>query len=140
LDRGGWLRALGRKLLSLYDRLFSDPCLFDPDELYRGVHPHWVKPNGEISSGAFDGDEMSVDIAKKTTAQRSWARIRKMHAGIASITVGLARSLKQEVRHHPVPLNYAHGLVIGKKTSSVRKQFARSAKWVIRPKIDGRTS
>ncbi len=136
MDRDGWLEVLGRKLLSLYARLFSDPCLLDPDELYRGVHPDWVKPNGEISSGAFDGDEMSVDIAKKTTPERSWNRMRKIQAGMASVTVRLARSLKQEVRHHPLPLNHAHGLVVGKKTSSVRKQFARKATWVVRPNQD----
>ena len=127
-----WLTFLEDRFISLYARIFGHAVIFDPDELYRGVHPNWVR-NGEISSGAFDGDMMSVDLAKITTVERCWRRMKRTQAGLASITAGLARSQKQEVKHYPIPLNHAHTLVIGKKTRAVQRRLAKNARWVIKP-------
>ncbi len=128
------VNRLSQKFCALYARFFRIKVLLDLDKLYRAIHPTWVMPDGSISSGAFDGIEMSVDLASKTTVSRCWRRFRQPRGGLASVTVGFARALKQEVRHHPQPCNNAHTLVIGKKTRSVQRQLARNAQWEIHPK------
>jgi hypothetical protein len=121
------------RLLDLYAWVFrSREAIPDCDRLYRAVHSNWVKPDGTISSGAFDGINMSVDLASKTTKERVWRRFRKRTAGLALVTVRLARDLKQDVRHSPEPFRYSHTLVLGRKTQATRKRFARNAIWVIR--------
>lgn len=52
---------------------------------------------------------------------------------LASFTAGLARQKKQGVAREPLPKEPAHGVVFGKKTGSVRKNFAKKSVWVIPP-------
>lgn len=125
-----WVR---RHFLRFYASLFrSRRHLTDIEILFRGINPiHFDK--GRITSAAFhdssiDG-KMSVDVASMTTADRSLKKLRKKGFGLASFTVGLARSLNQRVAHEPVPLNHAHGSVIGRKSQGVRRKFARNARW-----------
>lgn len=47
----------------------------DEDSLYRRIHPEQLKPDGEISSAAFKGDETSVDWAKYATPKKNAARV-----------------------------------------------------------------
>ena len=54
---------------------------------------------------------------------------------LAAITAGLARQLDQTVAHEPDEDEPAHAVVIGKKTSKVRKRFAKEAEWVIPPPL-----
>ncbi len=87
--------------------------------------------NGKIMSAAFQNssfdDKMSVDIASMTALERSFKKLKRRGFGLASFSVGLARGLNQQVAHEPVPLNYAHGSVIGRKSKTVRRKFARMA-------------
>lgn len=135
MDRPGWLNFLENKLLWFYGLTVGTTEILDPDELYRAVHPTQVQPDGSISTAVFrTTDEMSVDLARRTTTEKAWRRMRKRgSAAMVSITASLARVRNQRVMNQPVPLNHAHTLVIGKKTSSVAKHLARGANWVIKP-------
>lgn len=124
---------LKESILSFYSRLLSKRSVADEDLLYRAIHPVFVKPDGTISSGAFNDEKMSVDLASKTTVSKSWKRFQRTQAGLASFPVSLAKRLKQLVRHDPLPWNHSHTLVLGKKTGSIRKELARNAKWEVAP-------
>ena len=102
----------------------------DSDELYRRIHPSQVK-DGRPTSAAFKDLELSVDLARLTTCQRSLRRY-PLH-GLASIITGHARSQQQVVFHDPLETNPAHALVKGTKTLSVARSLARSAKWEVLP-------
>ena len=104
----------------------------DADDLYRRIHPLQVR-DGRPTSAAFTDPELSVDLAKLTTPQPSLSDYASH--GLASIIAGHARSLRQEVFHNPVESNPAHALVKGKKTPSIAKSLARSAKWEVLPPI-----
>ncbi len=51
----------------------------------------------------------------------------------AAITAGLARSMKQGVAKDPLPDESAHGVVVGNKTDSVKRNLAKNSTWVIPP-------
>ena len=105
----------------------------DADDLYRRIHPLQVK-DGRPTSAAFTASELSVDLAKLTTPEQSLSDCASY--GLASITAGHARSLGQEVFHDPVESNPAHALVKGKKTASIARSLARSARWQVFPPND----
>jgi len=102
----------------------------DADALYRRIHPSQVK-EGRPSSAAFNNAELSVDLARLTTPERSLMGY-PLH-GLASITAGDARFLKQTVIHDPLETNPAHALVKGHKTLRIAKSLALSAKWEVLP-------
>lgn len=102
----------------------------DADELYRRIHPSQVK-DGMPTSAAFKDVELSVDLARLTTLERSLTGYPSH--GLASITAGHARSLKQTVFHDPLEANPAHAIVKGHKTLSIARSLARSAKWEAPP-------
>ena len=102
----------------------------DADDLYRRIHPSQVK-DGKLTSAAFKDLQLSVDLARLTTPQRSLSR-HPSH-GLASITALVARSLGQEVIHNPLNINPAHALVIGNKSLATARSLARSATWVLLP-------
>src|SRR3990170_1644051 len=100
----------------------------DADDLYRRIHPLQVR-DGRPTSAAFTDPELSVDLARLTTPEHSLSG----HAthGLASITAGHARSLRQDVFHEPLETNPAHALVRGKKTPSIARSLARSVTWML---------
>jgi hypothetical protein len=55
--------------------------------------------------------------------------------GIAFITAELARERSQLLARDPLPDKPAHALVVGNKTTSAKRMFARFADehWVVRP-------
>jgi hypothetical protein len=93
------------------------------------------------TSDAFVNDTdtpMSVALADKCNGVET---ILEGHQGffVVSFTAGFARSLSQRVAldQRPGKPNW-HAFVIGKKTDSVRKQFAKKFQWVVPPSEKGR--
>lgn len=126
----GWVRNL---FLRLYARAFAERCLLDEDILFRRIHPDLIHPDGTISKGAFRDTELSVDLARMATPERARARAKGPGYGLAGFSVAIARTLKQQVEHAPVPCNPAHTLVVGQKPQSIARKFAEQAKWVLKP-------
>jgi len=74
---------------------------------------------------------MSVDIAEETTIEA----IENVSPNdlIVEFTAGFARGLDQKIIRAPIPGNDAHAEVMGKKTKSKKKAFAKSCIWVKGP-------
>lgn len=123
----------------------DDPAIRDDDILWRRV-PDWpdfiVKDKSDerirrVSSAAFDddvdGDPMSVFVARMTTVEV----VLSGHEGfgVVEFTAGFVRRppLGQVVFLAEVDEQPGHAKVAGRKTSGVRRAFARSARWVRRP-------
>jgi hypothetical protein len=124
----------------------DDETIGRGDPLWRRIPPWHVVDNGvggfRISSAAFDDDTdghpMSVILgAEVQRAKRDPRSCLEGCAqfGLASITAGFARDLGQGVQRNPLEVEPAHALAFGRKTKSVRKQFATAATnaWVIKP-------
>lgn len=85
----------------------------DNDMLYRRIPPWHFKPDGSISSAAFNGEKTSVDWEKYTTPEKTLAVHQDFR--LASIMALIPRQLNQEVNRDPLPDNLAHSLIIEKK-------------------------
>lgn len=49
---------------------------------------------------------------------------------IASFSAKLARELAQKIVKDPIEGAPAHGLVVGKKTKSIKRQFSQNSVWI----------
>jgi len=111
--------------------------ILNEDELYRRFPDVWLRDDGRISSAAFQNtsntDDMSVDLARLTTPQKTAAVYPG--CGVASFLAELPRKLGQQVLHDPIPTNFAHSNVRGKKTESIRKKLANGSNVVLLPAI-----
>jgi hypothetical protein len=107
------------------------------DFVYRRIHPTWQKGPGKLSTAAFTQQELSVDLASLTVAERTLRRGKDPDFGIAKLSVHKIRVLpvnekfKQEVEHAPRIFNWAHTHVNGKKTDAVKKRLTECAEMVI---------
>lgn len=117
----------------------DDPTIVDDDVLFRRIPPVWLTP-GEggrkrISSAAYKDFELSILVEALMTAARrppNDALHDYPDACLVSIMAGFARQHGQKVlKDNAPPHDPAHGLVVGKKTGSVSKAFARASRWVI---------
>jgi hypothetical protein len=107
----------------------DDPRIKDSAELWRRIHPMWVKREEtrfRVTSQAFqnseDGSPMSVDQAELSTPENSL----KGHPdySLVGFTAGFARGeCNQKISPYPFPDNPAHTYVVGQKSSSVRKKI-----------------
>ena len=116
------------------NHLASEPI---PDSalLFRRIHRIFFDSvSGHVSSGAFDGLEMSVNWNKYATAEETAAQDGSgSTVAVASITAEFCRSLQQTVIHDPLPAqtgapaNRAHALVRGQKSKSVKRRLRDAA-------------
>ena len=104
----------------------------DEDYLYRRIHPNHYDPDADkISSAAFKGGpETSVDWAKHTTPAKSIHKHPTHH--LASIQAKIPRSKEQKVEHSPSLRNYAHSLIIGKKTTPIARYLAERSTLIVK--------
>lgn len=99
--------------------------IHDEEKLHRRVHPHFIKSDGSLSSGAFKDPEMSVDRAAYRPLNGTLEGCPEH--GCASLETAFARSLEQEVLAVPELLNPAHAHVSGRKTQSIARKLARNS-------------
>ena len=93
------------------------------ERLWRRVHPNHFK-DGRLTSAAFSGFEMSVDIAN---IQRDMSITLGNDAGVADFEAAAAQSLNQQTVADPLPDNPAHALVVGHKPKSVKRSLREAA-------------
>lgn len=94
----------------------------DADNVYYRIDPMYFKPNGQISSGAYNRPEMSVNLERLTTVNKTLKGYAEKGFGVVSLPVGPLRyNHSQKVGHKPVICNYAHSLVIGQKTTPIKQ-------------------
>lgn len=100
----------------------GEPSAFQLGDLfYRYIHPKLADQDGWPNSGAFDGDELSVDLAALTNLDRMQER-RPGH-GVVALTKAVCDELGLEIRPDPLPDNPPHCLILGRKTVSIRRRL-----------------
>jgi hypothetical protein len=119
----------------------DDPSIPDDAILWRRIPSYHVVYDHNIgcerpTSDAFvDSPDTPMSVALATRC-KDVDEFLEGHAGFAvvSFTAGFARSLGQRVAADERPDQPAwHAFVIGKKTHSVRKKFAKNFTWVVAP-------
>lgn len=125
--------------------LEDDATIPDTSDLWRRIHPTWIiydenlkswRPTTQAFNDDSEGGPMSVVLAPEVLASgRTSKDILARFTGysLAAISAALARELDQGIKRDPEPEEPAHAVVVGKKTSSVRKTFSRKARWEIPP-------
>jgi hypothetical protein len=120
----------------------DDVTISAEEPLLRRVRPGWIIPDHNRgrwrpSKAAFqnsdDGSPMSVHLASVLQAAGlplTAALAGHDGYGLVSLTAGLVRSLGQIVVRDPLPNDPAHGLVVGNKTESRRKNMMEGCEWV----------
>ena len=110
----------------------------DVDDLYRRIVPYYVKKNGGISSAAFMKDrgkrpdnEISVEIARLTTADECARRYGDRGFRVIALAAGSARAPGFVVRHDPVPDCYPHALIVGDNTTDLCQRLAAASRIVL---------
>lgn len=127
-------------------RFPDDASISDETPLLRRIPPWHFRNDPNVhggmrpSSAAFeddrDGEPMSVyrqDVIELEGG--AYTRVLAGHAGFALVSLGAhqVRERQQTVHPQPLPGESAHAVVCGPKTDSVRRYWAKSAKWVVWP-------
>ena len=119
----------------------DDPTIGHDAELWRRIPPwHFYRdPNDgstRPSSAAFeddsDHDPMSIVLGEECAGPASVLAGHDSYA-LAAFTARLAREKGQKLVRDPLPDEPAHGLVVGTKTTSTRRAFAKHSRWVVEP-------
>lgn len=113
----------------------SRVVIVDDDLLYRRIIKDWIKVDGSISSAAFNDPLLSVDLSTLTTPDVTKKRGNNPdHVyGVSQFYVRVARSKNQIVYHDPKIGNYAHSIVEGKKSRSMKRTLAKACQIIINP-------
>jgi hypothetical protein len=122
----------------------DDSSIQNQADLWRRILPwHFVADENQgglrPSSAAFENDPdakpMSVfveDLVREAGKDERDVLAGHRDFALASLTAGFARQQKQGVALEPTDFP-GHAVVFGEKTKSVRRAFAKSAKWVVAP-------
>lgn len=120
----------------------ADPlaCEPIPDSalLFRRIHRLFFDPaSGHVSSGAFDGQEMSVNWDKSATPEETAVQdLIGNTVAVVSLTAHSCRRAEQTVVHDPLPptnggpANPAHSLVCGRKSRPIKHRLRDAASLV----------
>jgi len=114
--------------------------ILDSDFLLRRIplsNPHFIKPDGSITSGAFKlnrtstNDGLSVDLLKISDYDTSINDPAKYQ--LVAIPVSLLADFNLECVHSPTSENHAHCLIKGNITKGASKAMAAAAKKYEKP-------
>ena len=125
----------------------DDPTIYDDNILWRRItkvqcvddkNRGGKRPSSAAFNNHPNGTPMSVALAdvffKETSNDpNDYIKGHDNVVALTSFTAGFARELGQKIIRTPLPEEPAHAEVPGKKTDSVRKQFAKKAQWIIPP-------
>ncbi len=114
----------------------DDLSITNDDLLFRRLHPRWIVGGDQpkISSAAFQNargfDKLSANLGSLMTLYaQTWEDLISTmpNYGVATLTVGDARSFGQGVVKAPEPDDPSHVHVDGNKTKSVQRGLAKAA-------------
>jgi len=127
----------------------DDESIEDADNLLRRViNPHQVvfddnlnrkRPSSRAFDNHADGSPMSICIEKDLFAlgenyESILSNQTKQYSyAIASFTAGIARENQQIIAREEVEGEFAHGVVCGNKTRSIKRNIAKACEWAISP-------
>lgn len=127
-----WRGSLARFLYRSAWRIIESR-IPDDERIWRSVSELQVADDGTLTSGYFRGQEVSCDLARFSTPERSrrgygeppWSD----QSGLVEITTRLVRDHGTDVKHAPSlsPRNYSHSLFTSKLTTGQAKRLATVA-------------
>jgi hypothetical protein len=107
------------------------------DQFLRRIPPWHLKPDGGISSAAFQNDDgtdmMSVNWLKLSSVEHTLCGPGLIGFGVASISAGLCYSLNQNPVYSPDIDNKAHCDIVGHKTKTISRIFSKQANYLRYP-------
>jgi hypothetical protein len=97
--------------------------------LFRRIHRVFFDTEtGHISSGAFDGQEMSVNWEQYANAEQTALQDSSANTvAVVSLLTDFCRGVEQSVVHDPNPENRAHALVRGRKSKPIKQKLRDAA-------------
>jgi len=101
----------------------------EEEPLHRRIHPTFLKPDGSVSSQAFQDPEMSVDRGRYRALVDTLRGFPRY--GVACLITFAVRQLGQEVLPAKELFNPAHALVKGDKPKSIARKLAKASDWVV---------
>jgi len=115
---------------------YKEQFVDESESLWRGICTLQIKKNLDgtyrPSSGAFKSTDLSVDIASKTTPEKSIRNFAALSGFLAAVPIKLGYPVIED----PVKGNDAHALIKGKIKSGHAKKIANSSEWVVEPKFE----
>jgi len=124
----------------------DDPSIPDDSYVLRRIPPSEVtadcdsgwKPRPKSSNFADNREKGPVSIVLSCLlrkAERNDQDVLSGHPGffLVRIPVRIIRALGLDVVASPTSAEPAHGLIVGTKTTSIRKKLARAAEWIVSP-------
>ena len=105
------------------------PQVADGEDLFRPLRAEWVKEDGSISAGAFNGDCFSVEIASRTAGPAETLARVPMCCAIARFNSGCGRAQgldARDERDDAHPENAAHAHVYQDVPQQQRKKRAKA--------------
>jgi hypothetical protein len=107
----------------------------ESESLWRGIHKFQIKPNSDgtyrPSSGAFKSTDPSVDIASKTTPEKSIRNFAALSGFLAEVPIKLGYPVIED----PEEGNDAHAFIKGNIKKGDAKKIANASEWVVSPKL-----
>ncbi len=115
---------------------YKEQFVDESESLWRGIHKFQIKPNSDgtyrPSSGAFKSTDLSVDIASKTTPEKSINNFAALSGFLAEVPIKLGYPVIED----PMEGDDAHALIKGKIKSGHAKKIANASEWVVEPKLE----
>ena len=113
----------------------NSPDVDENEELWRRIHERQIVPDEKggwrPGSHAFKGTNISVDLARKTTPQKSI----KNSAALAGLQASLPVKLGYLVKAAPISGNIAHALICGNISRRDARIICSKCFWVIEPEV-----
>lgn len=94
--------------------------------LFRRINRHHITPEGNVSSAAYNQDELSVNWSKYSNPESSAI---EGTIKVTALSCGECRNLGLTVNHAPIQEgeafgpNQAHSEICGKKTNSIKNKL-----------------
>jgi hypothetical protein len=114
------------------------PAVADAEELYRPLRPEWVREDGSISAGAFNGDCFSLEIASRAAGPADTLSRVPQCCAVAAFQTGCARASgldTRDERDDAHPENFAHAHVYQDGPPQERKKRAKAFMEACRPSL-----
>jgi len=115
---------------------YKEQFVDESESLWRGIHLFQIKKKSDgtyrPSSGAFKSTDLSVDIASKSTPEKSIRNFAALSGFLAEVPIKLGYLVIED----PVEDNDAHALIKGKIKGGHATKIANASEWVVGPKLE----
>lgn len=115
---------------------YKEQFVDESESLWRGIHLFQIKKKLDgtyrPSSGAFKSTDLSVDIASKSTPEKSIRNFAALSGFLAEVPIKLGYPVIED----PMEGNDAHALIKGKIKGGHATKIANASEWVVGPKLE----